>query len=667
MHPNHAMPLDVERRPIVQAALATEVKCFLATTHCVRDGVSPMRLIAARPQSTNECTKPYNVEVVNAVERCPDVTLVSVAFDGLSSDSAYVRDGLVEFLVGKRSSVFLLDPNHAAKALRSQLVLGSRVVTLGRHLVDPGLLAVAGVKKELVAVSDFTSDVVVLELCSEETLNKLEAIVKHEEQANVVVTALSLFFLRCFLIAVNTKLAVSSKDRAAMLWACLCWMTSLHGVHYTTRQNVATSIIGSVCLVFQKGVTTRLCTTEPLEHFFGFMRCWRREFTVKDLTERASKLETTFTNMMTHGVIPGSAKQGYMCGFASYNRQVQQMRKKQGGGEETGRAAASSSGAGDCVDVNYDGCSDGQGQSVAEQIQAPLLETIKWVSESMGRLLKNFGCSAADMSPFCRSFSDTKELASVYLEYLARDHKAKPRGRGATGATTAADRAEEADTEVTTGDVSKDEEIDNLGPILTNLQESLCGADSTVEPEPEAVPEARPTAEKSVNDGVDLSALYDLLWLQQDELMGSKAFFLAKECLSACQLKRQGGRTDALLKAKSLAGRWWSTVREAEGESNSVLPVVTGSARHILKRNDVFLLEGKHVRILSVYQYSYKKWRMVQSGESTRATKVHFAMVKTVYDRLSEDSDLGVEERYQVDFGTRFNSARLVTRVSEML
>eukprot|EP00918_Siedleckia_nematoides_P003887 GHVU01008727.1.p1 GENE.GHVU01008727.1~~GHVU01008727.1.p1 ORF type:complete len:875 (+),score=105.20 GHVU01008727.1:109-2625(+) len=656
MSPSQLMPLSSDRKPIQQTALATEAKCYLLTTHDIVEGISPMRLIAARPQSTNERTQEYNVETVNAVSRSPHLFLVSVAADGLSSDSGYVRSGLINFLLGKQSAVFLVDPNHAAKAMRSQLVLGTRVVTLGRHLFDTGLLDAAGVKKELIAVTDFTSDVVVLELCSEDTLTKLQAIVESEERGNVVVTALSLFFLRCFLIAVNSKTGISCKDRVSLLWACLLWMTSLDGVHYTTRQNVSTSIIGSIWLVYQKGVSPRLCTTEPIEHFFGFLRCWRREFTVKDLVERVSKLETTFTNMMTHGVIPGSSKQGYMCGFDSYNKQIQQMRKSRSGGAGREGSAGTDD---DGVDVNR---SDIEGESVAHQLQGPVIDTINWVSTSMKGLLESFGCSSTDASPFCRTFTDAKELASVYSDYMAKDHKGKSRSRGEVNAESGGmashveewlmgEREDEAQG-------AKEEELDNLAPIINNLQVSLQEESESENTQTAPALEVTPAAERSVTDGIDLSAFYDILWLQADELAGNTAFLLAKECLKACKLQRQG-RSDALQKAKSLAGRWWSTVRVGRIHS------IAECASNRMTRNDVFLLEGQHVRVLSVYQKSYNKLRIVESGDSSEATVVHFARVRQLYDRLVEDSDLKAVDRYQLAYGSRFTSAQLVTRVSE--
>eukprot|EP00918_Siedleckia_nematoides_P023032 GHVU01049555.1.p1 GENE.GHVU01049555.1~~GHVU01049555.1.p1 ORF type:complete len:238 (+),score=39.09 GHVU01049555.1:67-714(+) len=206
---------------------------------------------------------------------------------------------------------------------------------------------------------------------------------------------------------------------------------------------------------------------------------------------------------------------------------------------------------------------------------------------------------------------------------------------------------------------------DNLAPIIYNLQQSLIEGAESERTEEQPVPEATPVAESTVKDGIDLSAFYDILWLQPDELAGNAAFLLATKCLKACNLQRQG-RSDAVQKAKSLAGRWWSTMcEEASHDIAENASSMRGRACHRIQRNYIFFLDGQHVRVLSVYQKSYNKWRMVTSGDSSAATVVHFARVKQVYDRLTEDSDLGVEDRYRLASGSRFNTARMVKVVAE--
>eukprot|EP00918_Siedleckia_nematoides_P050352 GHVU01110233.1.p1 GENE.GHVU01110233.1~~GHVU01110233.1.p1 ORF type:complete len:248 (+),score=28.25 GHVU01110233.1:138-881(+) len=235
--------------------LASEVKCYTLTTQNPIAGTSPMKMIAAKPQSTNASDIAFNKRVMEEVERCADLHLLSTAADGLAADSQFLTDGLVSFLVGESNVVHLVDPNHVGKAVRSQMIVGSEMKFVGVHLVDPGLLVRAGVEKSVYCVDDYTSDLLVLKLCSVSTLQKLIAVAPGENANSLIVTALSLFFLRIFLLGVNSKGALSGEDRASLIWAGFLWLSSMTGMHATTRRNLATSAIGSVFFVFAEGGT----------------------------------------------------------------------------------------------------------------------------------------------------------------------------------------------------------------------------------------------------------------------------------------------------------------------------------------------------------------------------------------------------------------------------
>jgi len=146
----------------------------------------------------------------------------------LQSESSFVAKGLLLFLEGSSDAVHYLDPNHVAKALRNQIVLGSSLLCVGSHHVDPGLLLLAGVDLDLVRVRDFASDLSVLKLCSVETLKKLNDLVEEENAKSVAVTGITLFFLRLFVMSANAT--GLDKSRAChSLWCGLLWFTSTRG------------------------------------------------------------------------------------------------------------------------------------------------------------------------------------------------------------------------------------------------------------------------------------------------------------------------------------------------------------------------------------------------------------------------------------------------------
>eukprot|EP00918_Siedleckia_nematoides_P088550 GHVU01194672.1.p1 GENE.GHVU01194672.1~~GHVU01194672.1.p1 ORF type:complete len:579 (-),score=57.81 GHVU01194672.1:2162-3751(-) len=102
--PNHLLPFDMKRQPLQQSELASEVKCYIVTTQNAVSGVSPMTLIAAKPQVTNESDPAFNQRVVSAVEGCERVNLISVAADGLSAESEFMCEGLLSFCWGKANA-----------------------------------------------------------------------------------------------------------------------------------------------------------------------------------------------------------------------------------------------------------------------------------------------------------------------------------------------------------------------------------------------------------------------------------------------------------------------------------------------------------------------------------------------------------------------------------
>ena len=69
----------------------------------------------------------------------------------------------------------------------------------------------------------------------------------------------------------------------------------------------------------------RLCTTEPVEHYFGNVRQWKREFTVMEFLHYVEKLEISFAQMTKHDIKGSSAKKGYMSGLKGFVEKITMM------------------------------------------------------------------------------------------------------------------------------------------------------------------------------------------------------------------------------------------------------------------------------------------------------------------------------------------------------
>ena len=126
-------------------------------------------------------------------------------------------------------------------------------MTGGDAAFDVSVLQLARVSQELYRVDDYASDVVVLKLCSSDTIFKLLKMIEMggEDPMNIVFMAMCLYFLRTFIRAFNGD-EISSEDRITMLWSSLMWFISLNGVHEKSINNFTTACIGGVFLAMKK-------------------------------------------------------------------------------------------------------------------------------------------------------------------------------------------------------------------------------------------------------------------------------------------------------------------------------------------------------------------------------------------------------------------------------
>ncbi|OQR84724.1 hypothetical protein THRCLA_10803 [Thraustotheca clavata] len=158
-----------------------------------KDG-SRLCTVAAYPQRLNSSSD-FVFQLSSFLAKSSAVDLISVCVDGISSDVQAVITGAKSFLNDESNVEFMHDPNHAAKALRNAIV-GSNLLFVGHLYIDPGLLKIAQVPNHVRYVQDFASDSLVLELLSENTMEKLM------DNDGLILT---LIHLRMFLTAVNER------------------------------------------------------------------------------------------------------------------------------------------------------------------------------------------------------------------------------------------------------------------------------------------------------------------------------------------------------------------------------------------------------------------------------------------------------------------------------
>lgn len=609
--PNHiiAYETDDEMRAMLQSEdnitdnLAPEVKVALVTAQTSRDGISPIRVLGARPQTKNEECLEFNEDVLKSMGNIRECKVVSIAFDGLSAESSTVNDHLLAFLLGDDLTVGVMDPNHAAKSFRSQLVLGSSIVQLGNDFVfDVGLLNEAGVQKSLFVVDDFASDNLVLQLCSPKTIEKLLEC-DSSESNNVCFMIMTLFFLRVFLISVNSE-TIPRMTRLRLLWMSLQFLTSLEGIHETTRQNFAKSAIATMCLVAQNNISKiRLCTSEPNEHFFGNMRCHIREFTLVDLVYYASKLEKVFCDMTTYDLKSNTSKSGYMHGFAGFASALQKLVDTCQNSQNLNSSTVGTPHEKllNAVDVNYLA-----EESVASQIEKVIVQSGNWATNHMISILRSFKVKDT-RSVFVQKFYTLHGIAQCLFSTLPETYRVKSKYRDVLRSATigcwqeCSTAVEELDEEC---DIEESEEdMDALFSAVANLQvESTCV--STVQ---DLGNFFRDRYADELNTGrtinyvsLDHCVLGTLVLQRTPAELACTSF----QVLQSYTTNREGrGRADIEAKVKSLQARWFGNVSGNTTDSDEDI-----------KRGQIIFLNNTNYLIYAVFKLSYRKWRWVISS-----------------------------------------------------
>ena len=140
--PNHCIKeKDYNQHVFVKTQMASEIKVGMLSAQGCTDGISPFKIIAAHPQANNEVSDGYSSSaILHSANDIKNVHCISVAFDGLAADTHFIRKNLISFMSGNSNTVVMSDCNHMIKNIRSQLVLGSDIVTGGLAVFDVGIL-----------------------------------------------------------------------------------------------------------------------------------------------------------------------------------------------------------------------------------------------------------------------------------------------------------------------------------------------------------------------------------------------------------------------------------------------------------------------------------------------------------------------------------------------
>jgi hypothetical protein len=304
-------------------------------------GVSPLEIVGARPQTSNE-TSSFTEDAVAAAivatslkTPSSNIFFTNYAVDGVAAESHDVMRSICRFLDGKSKYLASVDNKHNAKSDRYQLIGGSCVAFIGEHIIDCDLLRQAGVTKDLWRVRDYASDKLTATLFSYKTLKNLAIGMKDEKCVGLIGDACALAASFCMmslhLHSVNGTL-LPAKHRALYLFTSMIFFTSTSGVSMTSKRNLVSETIGNLFLSLQKNIKkVHHCTSEPSEHTFGNMRMDNREFSIGDFCLLAEKEARRMKTMFDGDLSPSkTANKGYSATFLDWVADVKENQEEGG-------------------------------------------------------------------------------------------------------------------------------------------------------------------------------------------------------------------------------------------------------------------------------------------------------------------------------------------------
>ena len=251
---------------------------------------------------------------------------------------------------------------------------------------------------------------------------------EHERHA----VAASLFFLRLFLLGVNSP-SLERHLRIAFVWSSMLWLTSIEGLHITTKRNQVTSAIGAVFICCRSDVPRpRNATEEPCEHQFGAFRIHDREFTMLGLLLRHGHITSFFDALFRSDLYTGrGGSSGYTETLPSFVKAVKEMvetrtaSSSRTSGDSSEQRGGSSGGRVGTEKFSIDIDTSRGSVSVAEQIAPTLLPFLQELSKSMAVMLRSLGVEETHLSPFARpeSVSTLQGLSECFKNYMASTHE----------------------------------------------------------------------------------------------------------------------------------------------------------------------------------------------------------------------------------------------------
>ncbi|CEL92409.1 unnamed protein product [Vitrella brassicaformis CCMP3155] len=276
----------------------------------------------------------FNKDLVHVVEQHAAFLLVNVATNNIGKEMGWMKENFLAFLNRETNLLTNNDNHHCVKNLRTAALGGTRILTIGFGVIDPGLLPTASVPAETWQLRDFSSDRKVEIISSVENLEILR-VGEDQESFSADVIATELFFtgLRC--MSYMTRKNFSTALRVMLCGVAFSILTRVQGLHEITFVNTVMCLMSNMFLIIREDITnTDHATTMGLELNFGYLRTIMhnvREFTVNDFVKH-EKDSSIFFHCSINGNIPTGKTKSYFGNeklFTKRHAAIRQMLSQQ--------------------------------------------------------------------------------------------------------------------------------------------------------------------------------------------------------------------------------------------------------------------------------------------------------------------------------------------------
>ena len=244
---------------------------------------------------------------------------LGVSVDGVLCDSKFVRSTFLGLFLGTHDYSAGIDCNQNNKNERYQTAIGGLCVKIIEAvIIDDGVFKTAGIKQELYIIKDWTSDELVLQLFSADTVSKVLDLKGPQDKRSLAVTLLGIFFHRAHLAVVNMKYVIDPEHRVTMLWSNFIWSLQFDGTSITTKCNLCSDWISMAFTMMLNEVGyPHLVTTEPSEHSNIMLRGMYREITMLGAMKFLGKFLRNWYTIISGGLRLSRKALGYGDTFQS--------------------------------------------------------------------------------------------------------------------------------------------------------------------------------------------------------------------------------------------------------------------------------------------------------------------------------------------------------------